>query len=122
MSKRLLAPATSLLLALVAGGCGDGSTPPGQARRVILISCDTLRADRLGFYGYERDTSPNLDALAAESVVFEETYSTAPMTVSAVISADRSSCCSVMEHRLCGPGRPDSAVRTHIRPRGSQKL
>ncbi len=38
---------------------------------VILITADTLRADHLGCYGYRRDTSPNLDALAGEGVRFE---------------------------------------------------
>ncbi|MCP4643822.1 MAG: sulfatase-like hydrolase/transferase [bacterium] len=38
---------------------------------VLVIACDTLRADHLGCYGYERATSPNLDAFAAESVVFD---------------------------------------------------
>lgn len=44
------------------------NTPPN----IIIISLDTLRADRLGCYGYSRDTSPNLDRLAAQSFVFEE--------------------------------------------------
>ncbi len=38
---------------------------------VILISLDTLRADHLGTYGYERDTSPNLDRIAKSAHVFE---------------------------------------------------
>ncbi|WP_020579318.1 sulfatase [Actinopolymorpha alba] len=41
---------------------------------VVLIALDTQRADHLGCYGYHRDTSPNLDALAAEGVVFERCY------------------------------------------------
>jgi arylsulfatase A-like enzyme len=38
---------------------------------VVLITLDTTRRDRLGLYGYSRKTSPNLDALAARSTVFE---------------------------------------------------
>ena len=47
---------------------------------VILITVDTLRFD-LGFVGYGRPVSPNLDALAARSIVFERTYATAPYTM-----------------------------------------
>src|SRR5690606_10421579 len=42
---------------------------------VILISCDTLRPDHLSCYGYERKTSPNLDAFAQEAVLFENAVS-----------------------------------------------
>ena len=45
--------------------------PKPQGWDVILVSLDTLRADHLGVYGYERPTSPNLDALARESIVFQ---------------------------------------------------
>ncbi len=38
---------------------------------VILISCDTLRADHLSCYGYERETTPFLDSFAREAVLFE---------------------------------------------------
>ena len=38
---------------------------------IILISCDTMRADHLSCYGYGRETSPNLDAFAREAVLFE---------------------------------------------------
>jgi arylsulfatase len=41
---------------------------------VVFISIDTLRADRLGSYGYERDTSPAIDALAKEGVLYERAY------------------------------------------------
>ncbi len=44
---------------------------PADARNVILLSIDTLRADHLGFYGYERATSPFLDELSARSLVVE---------------------------------------------------
>ena len=51
-------------------------TARGSARQpnVVLIALDTQRADHLGCYGYHRDTSPNIDALAKQSVVFERCY------------------------------------------------
>ena len=54
--------------------------PEGLARRVVLITCDTLRPDHLGAYGYNRPTSPALDAFATESVVFEDCSSTSSIT------------------------------------------
>jgi arylsulfatase A-like enzyme len=53
---------------------------------VILISMDTLRADHLGCYGYTRDTSPHLDALSKESVLFKQVVAQAPYTVSSHMS------------------------------------
>jgi arylsulfatase A-like enzyme len=47
---------------------------------LLLVSFDTLRADRLGCYGYSRPTSPNIDALAAESLVFSNTLAQSPTT------------------------------------------
>ena len=43
----------------------DAATP------VILVSCDTLRADHMTCYGYDRDTTPRLDAWTTETVVFD---------------------------------------------------
>jgi arylsulfatase len=71
---------TSALAALaLLAACGP-RPPAGPAKRVILITCDTLRADHLGCYGYGRPTSPNLDALAAEATVFDDAWSSAPLT------------------------------------------
>jgi arylsulfatase A-like enzyme/Flp pilus assembly protein TadD len=47
---------------------------------VILITLDTTRADRMGFLGSERGLTPNLDALARQSVVFTRAYSQVPLT------------------------------------------
>jgi len=47
---------------------------------VLFILVDTLRADRLGAYGYERDTSPNLDALAARGIRFAQQVSQSSWT------------------------------------------
>ena len=49
--------------------------------RIVLISIDCLRADHVGAYGYERDTTPYIDAFAKNAVLFETAVSTAPMTL-----------------------------------------
>lgn len=48
---------------------------------VVILAIDSLRADHLGCYGYEKNTSPNIDALAAESVVFDRAFATAIPTM-----------------------------------------
>jgi len=53
---------------------------------VVLISIDSLRRDRLGCYRYFRNTSPNIDQLADDSIVFDSAFSTAPSTVPAHMS------------------------------------
>ena len=53
---------------------------------VFMITLDTLRADHLGSYGYMRDTSPNLDAFAKESVFFENAITTMSTTLPAHVS------------------------------------
>lgn len=50
---------------------------------ILLISIDTLRADRLGCYGRDGARTPVLDALAAEAVVFDAAYTAAPITLPA---------------------------------------
>ena len=62
----------------------DASTSKREARarrtyNVVLLTVDTLRAD-LGFTGYPRPVSPNIDALAAKSVVYEHAYAMASFT------------------------------------------
>lgn len=48
---------------------------------VILISIDTLRSDRLSCYGYKYKTSPHIDKLAEEGVLFENIYAQSPWTL-----------------------------------------
>lgn len=61
-------PLTALLVLLVGCSPAAGPEPPPD---VVVVTIDTLRADHLGGYGYPRETSPNLDALAASGVRFE---------------------------------------------------
>ncbi len=67
-----------MLLALAPAAC---HREPDARPSVLLISLDTLRADRLNAYGYtRRTTSPALDALARDSVLFERHLAASPWT------------------------------------------
>ena len=55
--------------------------PAKNPHGIILISLDTLRADHLGCYGYQRNTSPSIDAFARESIVFENAVVQSPWTL-----------------------------------------
>jgi len=81
---RLLSFATGCLL--LASSCTEEPQQPARPRNVVLVVADTLRADRLGCYGYERDTSPAIDALALEGVLFENCHSQASWTLPSMIS------------------------------------
>ncbi len=67
-----------------AGGTG---AEPGPAPDVVLISVDTLRADRLGAYGSPLALTPEIDRLAAEGFVFERALAASPWTVPSMASA-----------------------------------
>jgi arylsulfatase A-like enzyme len=54
----------------------DASPPPN----VLVFLVDTLRADHLGCYGYEKDTSPNIDAFAKEGTLYEFAWAAASST------------------------------------------
>jgi arylsulfatase A-like enzyme len=74
-----------MALATLLGGCGEPARDAAEEHErplnVLLISIDSLRADHLGSYGYGRQTSPALDALAARGVLFENAVSQAPWTL-----------------------------------------
>ena len=67
----LNASSAALLGLLALAAC---SRPPARPAgpNLLLITIDTLRADRLGLYGHERSTSPGLDAFAATAIAFED--------------------------------------------------
>jgi len=60
--------------------CGGEKPSNGQKLNVLLITLDTLRADHLGFYGYAKNTSPTLDALATTSIVFDQAIAQSAIT------------------------------------------
>lgn len=103
-AHRRMAMAAAALAALAAGlgVWGAASSPSAgaafdlsaSARRrppVFLVLVDTLRADHLSVYGYDKPTSPNLDAFAADGVVYGRVFAQAPWT--------RPSCGSLLSSR-----------------------
>ena len=91
---RLSAALATVALTLTLGACGNSGSGPtlapeappagtpavAPARNLVLISIDTLRADRLGCYGYQRDTTPHIDALAAGALLFSDATAAASNT------------------------------------------
>jgi arylsulfatase A-like enzyme len=72
-----IAAAVVLWLAFPAlGSIRVGDRPP-----VIVVSLDTLRADRVGYHGNTRGLTPHMDALAAEGMIFERAIAPAPWTL-----------------------------------------
>ncbi len=76
------------LLALLAGTAASAcraraSVPVYRDAPVVLISIDTLRADHLPLYGYKDGSTPNIDGLGREGIVFDAAYSHCPLTLPA---------------------------------------
>lgn len=77
-----------LLAGLLLAGCRPSSPPETvsspapavQPLHLLLVTIDTLRADRLGCYGYASIETPHLDRLAARGVLFEDAVSHSPLT------------------------------------------
>jgi arylsulfatase A-like enzyme/Flp pilus assembly protein TadD len=81
---RAAAPVAALAAALAATTAPGCSTPrsPGVApRRVVLITLDTTRADRIGCYGYAGAATPTLDRLASGGVLFANAVAPTPITL-----------------------------------------
>jgi hypothetical protein len=77
-------PLAALAAAVVLGGLAAWRLlMPAQRENgpIILISVDTLRADRLPVYGYDKVRTPAIDALAADGIVFERAYAHSPQTL-----------------------------------------
>lgn len=81
----LRAPVIALSCALLLGTCAK---PAHEVRRapLILISIDTLRADRLSAYGATHVATPAIDRLAADGIVFENAYAHVPLTLASHVT------------------------------------
>jgi len=80
MSRRPLVAGLALVLGVLPG-CRRASPKPSEGRpNVLLVTIDTLRADRVGCYGHASASTPVLDALAARGVRFETAIAHVPLT------------------------------------------
>ena len=73
-----------LVLAAIAAGCGSGDgggddRPPPP--NVLIVVMDATRADHCTLLGYDRPTTPRLENLAGDGVVFRNAYTSAPVCV-----------------------------------------
>ncbi len=81
----LFAVAWASVLAVL--GCSlEESSGAGLRPNVILVSIDDLRADHLGLYGHDRNTSAAIDALGSRGTVFRDASATAPWTLPSHLS------------------------------------
>jgi len=93
-SARLIPKARSMVAILVAvaavlGGAAcrhSGSEPARGPADVLLITVDTLRADHMSLYGYERPTTPHLDRWFGDGAIYERAYSTEANTSPSLVS------------------------------------
>lgn len=76
----------ALALLTVAFVATSGCSRPTARAPIVLISIDTLRADRLPVYGYRGVETPAIDALARDAMVFDEALAHYPMTLPSHVS------------------------------------
>ena len=76
----MLLLACALVFASACSGT-DQPAAPAAARNLLIVTIDTLRADRVGAYGYTRARTPALDSLAARGVRFDRAFAAAPITL-----------------------------------------
>ena len=103
------------LVAVLSLACRGGQTVAPDASSVILIVVDTLRADHLGLYGYDRPTSPTLDAWAAEGRVFENAFAPSPWTLPSFASIYSGSWPLIHQGGRAGVRAPDGSP-TYLAP------
>jgi arylsulfatase A-like enzyme len=114
MSRRSLWPAlTVLALIVVVGVMAIRPEVPSSVEAsgdVVLIVVDTLRRDRLQPYGYDRNTSPELQRLADESTVYTQAMSQAPWTLPSIAATLTSHLPSTLGITGTRHGIPDDAT------------
>lgn len=92
MMRKIIHPLKIFLFicsaSFILAGCATSKPRPVDVKgcNVILVIIDDLRPDHLGCYGYKRKVSAAIDAIAADSVVFDNAFSQAPYTLPSTIS------------------------------------
>lgn len=82
MIRKAVAFCCLAAVVLLLAACGGERAPrPSNQTPVFLISIDTLRSDRLPAYGYRGVSTPAIDALRADGILFEHAYSHCPLTL-----------------------------------------
>ena len=112
-------------LLLVALGCGTDPYRLARRPNILLISVDTLRADHLPFYGYPRDTAPQLAArMAAGGVTFESAYApsawTVPSMATLLTGKDPSALVHVTDLRAFEVPRDEATLAERLHETGYQ--
>ncbi|MFT5284179.1 MAG: arylsulfatase A-like enzyme [Planctomycetota bacterium] len=81
-------PVISCLCAVLLAVLGTACDAQKEAPRpnIVFYLCDTLRADHLGTYGYERNTTPNIDLMAKDAIVFENAFAPSSWTKASTAS------------------------------------
>ena len=93
LARNFIQLAAAAICLVVAGMLFSNSLPPDipvagansdrpSGPNIVLVVLDTVRADHLSLYGYQRRTSPNLEALARQATVYTRVISTGDMTLS----------------------------------------
>lgn len=118
------APRLSLILAAavlsLAGGCGSNE-PDASPRDLVIIVLDALPATGLSSYGYQRETTPVIDAIAASAIRFEQAHSSASYTLASTASlftgmTPRAHGCVDEVGQVLGPDR--ATLAEHLAERG----
>ncbi len=108
---------TPFLLSLWLLGCDGGehdANPAVSASNLVALTLDTTRADHFGAYGYFRDTTPRIDALAKESLVFERCI--APMATTLPSHTSLMTATDPLEHGIVANFK-DRGLRFRPSPR-----
>jgi predicted AlkP superfamily pyrophosphatase or phosphodiesterase len=80
MTRRRVFPCAALALALSACSPPRATPPPAVLKNVLIVTIDTLRADRVGIYGSRNVATPKMDALAREGAWAPQADAHVPLT------------------------------------------